>query len=186
MPHPLKTLGLRHLALKVKNLEACVKFYVELLGMHIEWQPDADNVYLTTGHDNLALHRAPENYQRSQNQALDHLGFIIATAGEVDHWHEYLSKQGVNIEQGLKTHRDGARSFYCEDPDGNIVQLIYHPPLSSIKSDSNSIKFKEIKNETGRQPGYLRGKIVIKNSFNKLSKSVLNYFRSKNESNSSK
>ncbi|HEX7028333.1 MAG TPA: VOC family protein, partial [Gammaproteobacteria bacterium] len=25
---------------------------------------------------------------------------------------------------------DGARSFYIKDPDGNIVQLIYHPPIS--------------------------------------------------------
>ena len=33
------------------------RFYVDLLGFEIEWEPDADNVYLSSGHDNLALHR---------------------------------------------------------------------------------------------------------------------------------
>ena len=26
------------------------RFYVELLGFDVEWEPDADNVYLTLGH----------------------------------------------------------------------------------------------------------------------------------------
>jgi hypothetical protein len=30
-----------------------------------------------------------------------------------------------------RTHRDGARSFYCFDPAGNLVQFIYHPPISN-------------------------------------------------------
>ena len=29
-----------------------------LLGFAVEWEPDPDNVYLTSGCDNLALHRA--------------------------------------------------------------------------------------------------------------------------------
>ena len=54
---PGNTLGLRHIALFVSELEACVAFYTELVGMNIEWQPDADNVYLTSGSDSFALHR---------------------------------------------------------------------------------------------------------------------------------
>src|SRR4026207_665528 len=52
--------GLRHLALRVHDLDAMKSFYVDLLGFAIEWEPDADNVYLTSAIDNLALHRAPE------------------------------------------------------------------------------------------------------------------------------
>jgi hypothetical protein len=29
-----------------------------------------------------------------------------------------------------RTHRDGARSFYCYDPDGTVVQVIHHPPVT--------------------------------------------------------
>src|SRR6476660_8820567 len=50
--------GLRHLALKVRDLDAMKRFYVDLLGFSVDWEPDADNVYLTSGTDNLALHRA--------------------------------------------------------------------------------------------------------------------------------
>jgi hypothetical protein len=32
--------------------------------------------------------------------------------------------------QAPRTHRDGARSFYCRDPEGNLVQMIYHPPIA--------------------------------------------------------
>ena len=50
--------GLRHLALGVRQLEAMKRFYVDLLGFEVEWEPDADNVYLSSGVDNLALHRS--------------------------------------------------------------------------------------------------------------------------------
>jgi catechol 2,3-dioxygenase-like lactoylglutathione lyase family enzyme len=129
LSNPKPTSGLRHVALTVKNLEACTKFYTELLGMKIEWQPDKDNVYLTSGNDNLALHRAATNFNASSHQRLDHIGFIIDTAEQVDVWHSFLLEQGVSIKTSPKTHRDGARSFYCLDPDGNGVQMIFHPPL---------------------------------------------------------
>jgi len=126
---PSNTLGLRHLALTVKNFEACVIFYTDLLGMRIEWQPDPDNIYLTTGTDNLALHRASPSFTRSQHQALDHLGFILKNPEEVDIWHDFFIEKNISIKAKPRTHRDGARSFYCEDPDGNMIQMIYHPPL---------------------------------------------------------
>ncbi len=125
---PDSLLGLHHIALFVKDLEAALHFYVDLLGMRIEWQPDADNIYLTSGTDNLALHRTQENYQASQR--LDHIGFIIAEMSEVDRWYEFLKAEGIVIKNLPKTHRDGARSFYCLDPEGVAVQMIYHPPLS--------------------------------------------------------
>jgi hypothetical protein len=37
----------------------------------------------------------------------------------------------VRILKEPRTHRDGARSFYCLDPDRNVVQIIYHPSLAS-------------------------------------------------------
>ena len=59
---PIATAGLRHLSLIVVNLEECVHFYTDLLGMSVEWQPDANNFYLSSGNDNLALHRAPSDF----------------------------------------------------------------------------------------------------------------------------
>jgi len=130
MKRPNATAGLRHVALTVQNLEACERFYIELLGMRVEWRPDADNVYLTGGQDNLALHRASADFEPGSDQRLDHIGFVINEIGEVDEWHRFLKSEGVPILKEPRTHRDGARSFYCSDPDGNTVQIIYHPPLA--------------------------------------------------------
>ena len=131
--------GLRHLALSVHDLDAMKRFYVELLGFAIEWEPDADNVYLTSGIDNLALHRASDMVLPAEDDsttlpapggALDHLGLIVRTADDVDRWAAFLESRGVAIAAKPRTHRDGARSCYFRDPDGNSVQIIHHPPIS--------------------------------------------------------
>jgi len=125
---PPATTGLRHVALNVTNLTETEYFYVRLLGMQVEWRPDPDNVYLTSGNDNLALHRV--DVKPSGLQHLDHIGFIIGEIEQVDLWYEFLLDHDIEIFKPPKTHRDGARSFYCRDPDGNVVQMIYHPPLA--------------------------------------------------------
>ncbi len=132
MSKPNSTLGLRHLALYVSEFEATLTFYKDLIGMQVEWSPDDDNIYLSSGVDNLALHRVKEGAQFDGPQRLDHLGFILAAPEDVDDWYAFLANAEVSIVAPPKTHRDGARSFYCKDPDGNIVQLIYHPPISGL------------------------------------------------------
>lgn len=123
-----RTAGLRHVALNIVDLDAAEHFYVKLLGMEVEWRPDPDNVYLTSGNDNLALHRVPD--RGSFAQALDHIGFILESPEAVDEWYEFLLGHDVRMKTAPRTHRDGARSFYCLDPDGNTVQMIHHPPLA--------------------------------------------------------
>ncbi|MDH5300254.1 MAG: VOC family protein [Gammaproteobacteria bacterium] len=130
MQRPAPTTGMRHVALFVKDLEACEHFYVDLMGMAVEWRPDPDNVYLSGGVDNLALHRATFTAAPSSEQKLDHIGFIVDKMADVDDWFGFLKANGVRIRNEPRTHRDGARSFYCYDPDDIVVQIIYHPPLS--------------------------------------------------------
>src|SRR5689334_4075645 len=131
--------GLRHLALNVRDLAAMKAFYVELLGFAVEWEPDADNIYLSSGIDNLALHRIsnqPGSSPRgalppsASSPALDHLGLIVRAADDVDRWAAFLESRGVTIDAKPRTHRDGARSCYFKDPDGNSIQIIHHPPIS--------------------------------------------------------
>ena len=124
---PNATGGLRHVALFIKNFAECEHFYVSLLGMKIDWRPDPDNLYLTSGTDNLALHRAPSDFDPAKDQRLDHIGFFLSKREDVDEWCNYLSNQGIPIKAKPKDHRDGTRSFYCADPDGNIVQMIFYP-----------------------------------------------------------
>ena len=124
-------LGLRHLALNVRDVERMRAFYVDVMGFTVEWAPDPDNVYLTSGRDNLALHRA-DVLTPFATGALDHLGVIVADAPHVDAWAAFLESKGVALDMKPTTHRDGARSCYFRDPEGNRVQVIHHPPISGL------------------------------------------------------
>ena len=121
--------GLHHVALHARRFETTLAFYTELFGMTVEWRPDADNVYLTSGTDNLAIHRAGGEIVED-GQRLDHIGFLVDTPDAVDSWYEYLMENDVPVEAAPRTHRDGARSFYCKDPESTTVQIIHHPPLA--------------------------------------------------------
>jgi len=127
--HPL-LLGLRHVALNVRNVRDSVDFYCNILGMQVEWEPDPDNIYLTSGSDNLAIHKLPEGAQPGSIQNVHHIGFIVSRPEDVDLMAARATAHGIPLEQPVKAHRDGARSFYFRDPDGILIQLLYHPPIS--------------------------------------------------------
>ncbi len=126
----IPTLGLRHLALNVADISASVEFYLSLFGMQIVWQPDAENAYLSSGCDNLALHKMTSPLTQA-NQPLDHFGFLVQTPEDVDRAAEVLTAHQVRLRQPPRTHRDGSRSLYCFDPDGNVIQVLYEPTLSA-------------------------------------------------------
>lgn len=124
-----KALGIRHIALRVKKFKECLNFYTNILGMEIDWQPDEKNVYLTNGSDNLALHYCDEIHENKKGK-LDHFGIMLEKKADVDYWFEHVKSKDIRIFREINDHRDGSRSFYCFDPDDNIVQIIWHPSIS--------------------------------------------------------
>jgi len=124
-------LGLRHVALNVRDVRRSLKFYSQVMGMELEWMPDEENAYLTSaGHDNLALHQLPRGSEPGPVQTVHHIGFVVKRLEDVDQWADRIRGHGIRLAAEPKTHRDGARSFYFHDPDGLLIQLIYHPPIS--------------------------------------------------------
>jgi len=116
--------GLRHLALKVRDVPRAAAFYTDVFGMRVVWAPDPANVYLSSGTDNLALH---EDRAVRDGGALDHLGFLVETEAEVYAAADALRARQVPIDKPPRTHRDGSVSCYCRDPDGNLIQILYLP-----------------------------------------------------------
>jgi catechol 2,3-dioxygenase-like lactoylglutathione lyase family enzyme len=123
-------LGIRHVALFMTDLPAAERFWVDVMGYAVEWRPDADNVYLRGGSDNLALHRAAPGAAAGAG-LLDHVGLAVATPADVDLWAEHLDRHNVPLKARPKTHRDGSRSLYFQAPGGLLVQIIHHAPLTS-------------------------------------------------------
>jgi len=123
---PIATRGLAHVALNVTKLEDAVRFYQDVLGMRLVWQPDPDNVYLSSGADNLALHRA-RHATNAKTSTLDHVGFLVESPERVFATAAALERSGIALRRPPKRHRDGSCSLYLEDPDGNLVQILYEP-----------------------------------------------------------
>jgi catechol 2,3-dioxygenase-like lactoylglutathione lyase family enzyme len=128
--------GLRHLALRVTDIQKARDFYQGLLGMKTVWEPDPENVYLSSGQDNLALHQIPNaelaQYRQGIGQFMDHFGFLIEKPEQVEEIFKKMETAGVRIIKPVKQHRDGSVSFYMADPDGNVIQILYEPTISGI------------------------------------------------------
>jgi catechol 2,3-dioxygenase-like lactoylglutathione lyase family enzyme len=123
-------LGIRHVALFSMDLQASERFWVDVMGYTVEWRPDPDNLYLTSGRDNLALHRAATGAKAGEGGALDHIGLAVPRPEDVDAWAEHLLRAGMRLEEAPKQHRDGSRSLYFREPGGVLVQIIHHAPLA--------------------------------------------------------
>src|ERR1041384_2313272 len=111
--------GMRHIALRVRDIGRSKAFYRENFGMDVVWEPDSENVYLSSGTDNLALHATHESAAPPERQPLPHLGFGVGRAPRVG-----------EIFRPFKVPRDGSASFSLADPDGIIIQMLYEPHLS--------------------------------------------------------
>jgi catechol 2,3-dioxygenase-like lactoylglutathione lyase family enzyme len=123
--------GMRHLALRVNDVARASEFYARVFGMNVVWQPDPDNAYLSSGCDNLALHRGMPGAG-----ALDHLGFIVPTVADLEAGWRWAESERLDIVHPLRRHRDGSVSFYIRDPDGNVIQLLFEPEISPLDVSS--------------------------------------------------
>jgi catechol 2,3-dioxygenase-like lactoylglutathione lyase family enzyme len=125
---------MRHVALKVRNVAVSKQFYQQMFGMDVVWEPDPQNVYLSSGCDNIAIHEVSAEYAESAaERQLDHVGFVVDSIARVQDLEKVFIAQGVKIVHPFKIHRDGSASFYCADPDGVVIQLLYEPTLSAQK-----------------------------------------------------
>ncbi len=126
--------GLRHLALRVRDIRKAKDFYQRIFNMKVVWEPDPQNCYLSSGTDNLALHEAPAHGDPEPVQplwsSLDHFGFIASSPQVVDAWAEWAKQNSVQVLAAPKRHRDGSYSCYLADPDGNTIQILYDPTIS--------------------------------------------------------
>ncbi|MDE0943442.1 MAG: VOC family protein [Alphaproteobacteria bacterium] len=121
--------GIRHIAFRVKNIEECEKFYIDVMGMELLYRANDDLVYLTCGNDNLSLARAKT--EPKDGGVFDHYGFIVESKKSLDAWHDYFKSIGVPVLDQPHDQAEGVRSFHLKDPAGNVIQPIYHPAISA-------------------------------------------------------
>ena len=112
---------LGHIAIRVKDIDRAKSFYLSL-GMKLVWD-DLDWCYLEAGPGKDGLALLGPGYKA----AGPHFAFHFTEKAEVADLHRQLFESGLQVGD-LIQHRDGTASFYLKDPEGNWLEMLYHPP----------------------------------------------------------
>lgn len=115
-----------HIVLTVRDIQATVKFYESVLGMHSETY-GAGRVALKFGQQKINLHEYGKEFEPKASQPLpgsEDLCFITDTSIPVAM--DHVRKMQVDILEG-PVSRTGAIgnivSFYFRDPDLNLIEI---------------------------------------------------------------
>ena len=93
-----------HVAINVKDIKKSVNWYMENMSAKVDYEDDTWAM-LSIGNTKLAL--------TIESQHPPHVAFCV----------EDIKDLGEGAE--IKRHRDGSHYLYLEDPDGNVLEMIY-------------------------------------------------------------
>ena len=108
-----------------ENLEACLHFYVDILGMRAEEKNGRYALFF--GNQKFNIHtRKAEFLPAAGNPEYGSLDLCLAIEGSIEDAEKEIKEKGGAIEEGPVT-RHGAlgemKSIYLRDPDGNLIEL---------------------------------------------------------------
>ncbi len=114
----LKTTGIDHVVLWVKDLPKSRKFYMDLLGMTVAHENERQ-CFLWCGNQQIALFAARDGAPVVGSTELNHMALKLA-AGEYEEVKARLEAEGLEV-----TGRPADdRCLYFSDPDGHRLQVL--------------------------------------------------------------
>lgn len=122
---------LDHIVLTVRDIEICIAFYTDVLGMeHVSFPVDGEDRprhALSFGTSKINLHQAGAEFEpKAATPVPGSADLCFLSAEPIDIWTEHLAAQDVTVEIGPvpRTGATGAlRSIYIRDPDGNLIEI---------------------------------------------------------------
>ncbi len=134
MASPPLSLRLGHVTLAVRDLEAMVGFYTEVLGFTVtdrgEPAPGADEMAFLSqdpgAHHQIVLVETPEPPPRAFMMA-DHLAFRVETLDDLRVVGERLATAGLELV--IPVSHGNAWSLYFTDPEGNGLECFVDSPF---------------------------------------------------------
>jgi catechol 2,3-dioxygenase-like lactoylglutathione lyase family enzyme len=121
----IRTQGLTHIHLVVRDLERSLRFYKGVFGMEERFRDGPDMVFLNTpgSQDLITLNADPGGARLAGvNGGVAHFGFRLAKSADLDAAiAEVEAAGGRLIRRG--EHAPGVAFAYIEDPDGYVIEL---------------------------------------------------------------
>ena len=116
---------LDHVAIHVRDMEATVAWYTQVLGLqrcHLpKWEPYP--IFMLAGKTGIAIFPAklddPVLDPASENVKIDHFAFQVSRESFAEAEKHY---QALGLEYQIKDHHY-CLSMYTQDPDGHTVEL---------------------------------------------------------------
>lgn len=129
--------GVRHVALRVRDIEAARQWYSDILGMTVEDEFPGRALFVRFGpyyHHDLAIFQADKELDLpSPNQVgLAHIALLVDSLEGVRQWYQHLKAKGVDVRG---SDHGVTRSIYFTDPDGNPFEIYCDNPDFDWRKD---------------------------------------------------
>ena len=121
----IRTQGLTHIHLVVRDLERSLRFYQSVFGMEERFRDGPKMIFLNTpgSQDLITLNEDPAEAQLAGvNGGVAHFGFRLANSTDLDTAIAAIEAAGGKLLRRGE-HAPGVPFAYVEDPDGYVIEL---------------------------------------------------------------
>ena len=129
--------GVRHIAFRVRDIEAARLWYSDVLGMEVEDEFPGQALFVRFGpyyHHDLAIFQADKQADLPPENAvgLAHIALLVDSLEGVRQWYHHLKSKGVDVRS---SDHGVTRSIYFTDPDGNPFEIYCDNPDFNWRKD---------------------------------------------------
>ena len=107
--------GIRHVGLRVRDIEKSVEFYQEFLGLDSS-EHRKGVARIRSGRDTLVLH------EMRRGRSGFHFGFRVNSPSKIDEWQAWLRARNMIIYDDVREEK--YRSIKIRDPDGYSIEFV--------------------------------------------------------------
>jgi catechol 2,3-dioxygenase-like lactoylglutathione lyase family enzyme len=121
----IRTQGLTHIHLIVRDLDRSLRFYQDVFGMQERFRDGPTMVFLNTpgSQDLITLNEDPAGASLAgMNGGVAHFGFRLADSAGLDAAIAEVEAAGGKLIRRAE-HAPGVPFAYVEDPDGYVIEL---------------------------------------------------------------
>ena len=121
----LKTQGLTHIHLLVKDLDRSIKFYSQVFGLKERFRDGPKMVFLNTPGTNDLITLNEDDRERQNvgvGGGIAHFGFRLENTEDLDSAIALVQACGGSLVSRGE-HQPGHHYAYVKDPDGYVIEL---------------------------------------------------------------